>query len=130
MALRSELSSSCSRRPRSTGGQGVAKWKIIMPAVVIVAAVVWIIYLIGSGGESRNIEVPQAGEVMGRIVNSIGEREDLLERVSIRLEGEAPNQVIKIDGTVKTRAMLDELTAKVNESKGEVRVDMNVTVKP
>lgn len=130
MALRSELGSSFSRRTSSSGAKTTPWWKVAAPAVIILAAVGWIVYLVAAGGEARTIEVTPAGEVMGRIITAIGDREDLLERVNIRLDGEPPNQVIKIDGAVKTKAMLDELKSKVDGAKGDARVEMNVSVKP
>lgn len=129
MALRTALSSHSSRRSGPSGG-GVPMWKIALPVAVIVACVGWIAYLIW-GGESTRVEVTPAGASVFEITNAIGDREDLLERVSIRVQGEPPDEFVLVEGAVKTKALLDELNAKVAAAaKAPVRVQVNVVVKP
>lgn len=102
---------------------------MIVPIVVIVAAAAWILVQV-VGGESRVVEVTPTGQAVFDISNAIGDREDLLERVHVRLQGEPPDEHVVVEGSVKSRALLDELTSKIDQAKGQTRVEVNVTVKP
>lgn len=104
-------------------------WKIALPALIIVGATVWIVILLVGGG-SGEVIVPPEKQTAAKILHAIGDREDLLEHLSVRTDGADAQLVVKVSGTVKTKALLDELTQKVKDAAGSTPVEMDVKVKP
>lgn len=109
--------------------QPTPRWKIVLPIVIIAGSLAWVGYLLLSGRQ-QPVELSPQRVTANSILDAIGDREDLLEGVSVRVEGEPGAETLKVTGYVKTKALLDELTGIVNTSKGAATVDMNVVIRP
>ena len=107
---------------------GMPKWKIALPIAIIAICVAWIVFTIVGGG-TPELQLPPEKVSASKILNAIGDREDLLEMVQVRTEGVDEQLTVKVTGYVKTKALLDELTTIVKTAAGDVPVTMDVKVK-
>jgi hypothetical protein len=130
MVQRTELG----EQPSSSAAKAQSKppmWKVAVPIVIIVAAVGWTAFTLLSS-PSEEVVSPKPKAIVSTILNSIGDREELLEHVRVVVEGDDPDEskrTVRITGTVKNKALLDELELIVKSAAGDQPVVFEVKVK-
>lgn len=105
------------------------RWKVAFLIAVILAAVGWITYMVWPS-PTLTIEPSAGAAASSAILNAIGDRDDLLATVQIRPAGEPPSESVRVTGSVKTKAALDELQGIVRGAAGSMPVEFDVKVKP